>query len=112
MIQKDRIIQSALEGNRPAIIAAQLDAPISTVYATIYQARKSGVEIQRFPNSPLMPEDLQRIPRQELRFHVNPDIAQAVHDEAARRGTTSTGLVRDLLEAICDDNLFAALLDQ
>ena len=103
---KQQIIHMAKSGTRPATIARELRKPVCTVYSVICAARRQGEAIPLFPtgrlDAPL---------GQELRFNLPQDAAATLSQEAARRGITPSRLARDLITAICDDNIFTAILE-
>ena len=109
MTQRDRIIAAALQGTRPSVIAASLDASITTVYGTLSKARREGAPIPLFSTGRLAEADGRA--KQEIRFYLDPDTAAALHAEAERRGLRPSVLARDIVTATADDGLFHAVLD-
>lgn len=110
MTQKDRIIAAACEGKRPTLIARDLDAALTTVYSVISAARRNGYHIPHFHTGPIAPGGT-AAPRQEIRFHLDPDTGATLAAEASARGLPPSRLARQLVTLIAEDALFGALLD-
>ena len=111
MTSREAIISEASKGKRPAIIAEDLCLPISTVYSVISKARQSGAPIPHFSTGRTRPLGETQLPRQELRFYLDPETAATLSAEAARRGLHPSRFARNLITAICDDAIFSAVLE-
>lgn len=99
-----KIIDLAMMGRARGEIAERLKVPISTIYWTISQARKSGYE---FPKAP-------RKRRSDRLVHVrvNPEILNKLEDASEELGITAKALAAELLEKIVADDLVSAVLDR
>lgn len=100
----DRIVALALQGTRPAEIAAATGSPIASVYSAVTQARARGIDIPRFTPSPHGGRGrVIRVPHETF---------DRLEQVARDRGFRSTAaLAAALLDAICDDDLFDAVLE-
>ena len=103
------IIEMAMQRVRPAMISHELGVPIDRVYATIYRARQGGADIPPFDTGPIDSDTTRAA--QELRFHLSPDAGARLAEEARKRGMPPSRLARELITAICDDTMFAAILE-
>lgn len=104
---RQEIVRMALDRTPPRVIAARLGIAREDVHAAISYARRKGAHIPRFPPGPPAGHAAPRsrgvrIPA--ATYHV-------LHDEAQRRGLPGPGaLTVALLDAICTDRLFDAIL--
>lgn len=73
MSMKQTVIEMAIAGNRPPVIAARTGLQLSTVYTTISKARRGGAPIPGFDRSAAcaVPKPLPR----EMRFYVEADVS-------------------------------------
>jgi transposase len=110
MTKKAIIITLALKGLRPAEIAQQANLNVYTVYQALRHARNAGVNIPRYQGG-RTPHDPNR-PMQEIRMLVDPDVAKSLKAEADRRGIQQRQLIRQVLTAVTEDDLFGAVLEE
>ena len=106
----DLILERALDGQRPKLIAQDLSCTITTVYSAIHNARKRGHAIPHYSTG--------RVPVhgggeavQEIRFNLPRDAAILLTAEAKRRNLPPSRLAREMITTICDDTMFTAILD-
>ena len=102
-----RIIDCALAGMPPKDITQSTGIPISSVYAIISAARRRGVPIPVFDRSRRY-----QTPPLELHFAIDDQIAEALQAEANARGLRATALARKVIEAVAQDSLWNAVLEE
>ena len=107
MTKGEQIIELARQRVRPAEISLRLGCPVNSVYTALKKARADGHDIAPFQGGTRGRTTI----GQELRFLLPPDVATRLQGEARTRGTTPRKLASALLTAICDDDLFNAVLE-
>lgn len=98
MSDKSEIVELAVEGNPPSVIAAILGKSINTVNIEIARGRRQGFAIPRFQTG--------------RRPHCAQNGFLARYREAAAiRGITVSELIHQILDVIFKDDLINAILD-
>lgn len=95
----------------PATIATIMRCPVSTIELI---CRKHGIEIREVDH--VVPVPLSRAELKKagtaVEIYVDMVAFTIVAKEAKRRGTATRDLMAQLVEAVADDHMFAAVLDQ
>jgi hypothetical protein len=108
MTKTEQIIADALAHKPPRQIAKERGLNVYTIYRALRIARQRGIDVPRFAGGRRgTTDDI----GQEIRFLIDPDVHARLVAEAAARGTSPRTLVRRIMAALVEDDLFAAVLD-
>lgn len=102
MSKRDEAILLAQCGTRPVEIAVRLQVPPNSVYSWLRDARKKGIDIQRFKRGGSRKRAVVTLPEQ---------VFEGLRDEARIRDTSVNDLALAILREVVASDLAAALLD-
>lgn len=103
------IIKAHARTLAPATIAILMRCPVSTIELI---CRKHDIEVRESDKVEPAPRTDTRAFSKKIDIDLDATCFMVVANEAKRRGTRPKDLIAELVEAIADDCMFSAVLDQ
>lgn len=103
--KKEEIIALALQGIGPTVIGKRLSIPSTQAYGVIRRARMRGVPIKLKNTNPSKWGSVAFV-----QVGIPDNTYSEFMETANRRGMRGTHLIREVLQAVADDDLYDAVL--